>query len=120
MKGESNMTTKRFFISITLVIGLMLVAVIVVSASNLAVKPFAEGEGALRTGGQTSGDSPDKPYPEGEGALSVGSQVSTSASDREGIEGRVGKAGTGSLAAENAKIASDTSTLSVLYHWRSG
>jgi len=117
MKGESNMKTKRFFISIALVIGLMLVAVIIVSASNLAAKPFAEGEGALRTGEQTSGDSPDKPYPEGEGALSIGSQVGTSASDREGIEGRVGKAGTGSLSAENAKITSDTSTLSVLYQF---
>jgi hypothetical protein len=117
MKGESNMKTKRFFVSIALVIGLTLVAVIVVSASNLAVKPFAEGEGALRTGGQTRGDSPDKPYPEGEGALSVGSLVGTGASDRATLEGRVGKTGTGSLAAENAKIASDTSTLSVLYQF---
>ena len=111
------MRKKNGFVIIAIVSALLLVAVVITSASGLVEKPFAEGEGALRTGQQVSQRVPDKPYPEGEGALSSGSRIGMDSSRNAEPEGFAGKAGTGSLEAANAQIASGTNALKILYQF---
>jgi hypothetical protein len=114
---RNRMKGKRIFIIFALVMGLTLIGVVIVSASNLAAKPYVEGEGALQTGQRANGDTPDKPYPEGEGALSTGSRVGLDSAKSTELEGSAGSAGTGSLENANAKIANATGALSVLYQF---